>query len=165
MCGLNAPGVYPHAEGVPLSSVYNNRASSVISGSELGLRAGAGGAAIGYFGWADPDGNVLNARRSAEDVLGLVVFQGGDWRRVFWDEATETWRIREGMNMTMISAAPGIWVRFPNGAQWNQRVYTNPLDGIPVAGYADDLEVTPWVVGIAEGAGGLSLITTWNPKT
>jgi hypothetical protein len=161
----NALGVYPHAEGVPISGVYYNRASSVVSGSEVGLRAGAGGVAIGRFGWAEPDGTVSNARVSDAGVIGLVVIQSGDWRRVYWDGTTHTWRIREGLNLTMLSAAPGILVHIPNGAQWNQRVYTSPLDGIPVAGYAVDLEPTRWAVGKPHTPGGLSLLTTWNPLT
>ncbi len=153
------------AEGVPISGVYYNRATSVVSGSEVGLRAGAGGVAIGRFGWAEPDGTVSNARLSAAGVIGLVVIQQGDWRRVYWDTATRSWRIRQGLNLTMLSAAPGILVHIPNGAQWNQRVYTSPLDGIPVAGYAVGLEPTRWAVGKPCTAGGLSLLTTWNPLT
>jgi hypothetical protein len=165
MYGNNALGVYPHAEGVPVSGVFYNRAASVVSGAELGLRAGAGGVTIGRFGWAEPDGTVYNARMSAEAVQGLVVIQSGDWRRVYWDTATSSWRIREGLNLTMLSGAPGMWVHIPGGAQWNQRVYTSALDGIPVAGYAVDLEPTRWVVGVPRSAGGLSLLTTWNPLT
>lgn len=165
MYGNSALGMYPHAEGVVISGVYYNRASSLVPGVEAGFRAGAGGVAIGRFGWAEPDGTVYNARMSAEGLLGLVVIQSGDWRRVFWDEATLTWRIRQGLNLTMMSAAPGMYVRIPGGAQWNQRIYTSPLDGIPVAGYAVDLEPTPWAVGQPHTAGGLSLITTWNPLT
>lgn len=161
----NAFGMYSHAEGVPISGVYYYRATSVVSSTELGLRAGAGGAAIGRFGWAEPDGSVINARVSAAGILGLVVIQTGDWRHVYWDSVTHSWRIREGLNLTMLSGAPGMWVNFPGGASWNQRVYTNPLDGIPVAGYAVGLEPTPWVVGKPCGPGGLSLVTTWNPIT
>lgn len=165
MFGNNALGVYPHAEGVPVSGVHYYRSASVVPGGEMGMRAGSGGVAIGRFGWAEPDGTVTNARLSASGVIGLVVIQGGDWRRVFWDQVTLAWRIREGLNLTMLSATPGMWVRFPGGASWNQRVYTNPLDGIPVAGYAVGLEPTSWVVGVPHGPGGLSLVTTWNPLT
>jgi hypothetical protein len=163
MYGSNAFGVPLHAEGVPVSGVHYYRSSSVVSGSELGLRAGPGGVAIGRFGWAEPDGTVLNQRVSDQGVQGLVVIQVGDWRRVFWDDTTHTWRIREGLNLTMLSGAPGMWLSIPNGAQWNQRVYTNPLDGIPVAGYAVNLEPSNWVVGKPCGPRGLSLVTTWNP--
>jgi len=165
MYGNNALGVYQHAEGVPVSGVYYNRAASVISGDEMGLRAGAGGVAIGRFGWAEPDGTVSNSRASAQGIPGLVVIQDGDWRRVYWDEVTNTWRIRQGLNLTMLSAALGMWVKIPGGASWSARVYTDPLDGIPVAGYAVGLEATNWAVGVPCGRVGLSLITTWNPIT
>jgi hypothetical protein len=161
----NALGVRPYTEGVPLEGVYYKRASNVCAGPAGALMAGPGGAAIARFGWADLDGRVTNARAAATDVLGLVAFQSGDWRRVYWDEVKRAWIIREGMDLTMLDAAPGVWVRFPGGAAYGLRVYTSPLDGIPVAGQADGLEVTPWVVAQAIGPGGLSLITTWNPRT
>jgi len=135
---------------------------SVISGSEVGLRAGAGGVSIGRFGWASPDGSVLNARTRADDVLGMVVIQTGDWRRVFWDDVSHTWKIREGLNLTMLSGAPGMWIKLPGGGAWGQRVYADPVDGTPVAGYAVGLEPSRWCVGHPIGPGGLSLITTWN---
>ena len=165
MFAPNAYGWNPPAVGVPVSGVYYNRASSVIAGGEVGLRAGVGGVAIGRFGWAEPDGLVLNSRSSAQGLIGMVAIQYADWLRVFWDEATSTWRIREGFPVTMLRAAPGVWTQFPSGAPYNQPVYTDPLDGVPVAGYALGLENTGWRVGQPHGPSGLSLITTWNPST
>jgi len=162
MLGNYALGVLPRAEGVPVSGVHYNRASSVVSGGEAGLRAGPGGVSIGRFGWADPAGVVLNQRTSPADRIGLVVTQAGDWRRVFWDDDTHTWKIRQGMNLTMIAAAPGMWIYLRNGGMWRQRVYADPVDGSPFAGYAAGLELTNWSVGQPVGPGGLSLLTTWN---
>lgn len=162
MQGNIAPGVFPRAGGVPVSGVYYYRAGSVIAGGEAGLRAGPGGVAIGRFGWVSPAGVVLNARTSAQDIVGLVVIETGDWRKVFWDELTQTWRIRAGLGLTMLSHAPGMWVVLPGGGSWRERVYANPVDGTPVAGYADGLESTRWSVGKPNGPGGLSLLTTWN---
>jgi len=164
--GIDALGVYSRTEGVPIEGRYFFRATTLVAGPEGSLVAGVGGAGIARFGWADTDGRVTNARASATDLLGLVVYQGGDWRRIYWDDATRSWRIRQGMNMTMLTAAPGVWVRFPGGGgRPNLRVYTSPLDGVPVAGDTGGLEVTPWVVARPIGPGGLSLITTWNPST
>lgn len=165
MYGQGALGVVTPAEGVPVSWVHFYRSASVVSPAPAGMRAGAGGVSIGRFGWCDENGNVLNSRTAETDVLGLVVIQQGDWRRIFWDEVTLSWKIREGLNLTMMSGAPGFWVKFPGGSSWNARVYTSPLDGVPVAGQADGLEVTPWAVARPVGPGGLSLITTWNPGT
>lgn len=165
MYGQGALGVVTPAEGAVISGVYYARAASLICGGEAGPRAGPGAVSIGRFAWCDANGIVLNSRTAASDLLGLVAVQGGDWRRIYWDSVTQTWKIREGFNLTMMTAAPGMWVRFPGGASWNARVYTSPLDGVPVAGQADGLEVTPWAVAKPAGPGGLSLITTWNPGT
>lgn len=164
MSGPYAPGAPFAAGGVPISGVYYDRASSVVSGGEMGLRAGAGGVSIGRFGWARPDGTVFNARESAQDRLGLVVIQSGDWRRIFWDDASKTWKIREGMNLTMLSAAPGMLVRLAADGVWGQAVYTDPLDGSVIPGYADGLELTPWTL-VRPASYGLSLISTWNTPT
>lgn len=161
MYGHRALGVTPHTEGVVLSGVYYNRATSVVAGGN-GTVAGPGGASIGRFGWVGADGRVFNARQSAADVLGVVAVQYGDWRRIFYDEPSNTWKIREGVNLTLIAGALGMWVRFPAGAVWNARVYANPVDGTPFSGQTPGYEVTPWAVGRSFGPGGLSLITTWN---
>lgn len=150
---------------IPVSGVYYNRASSMVAGGEAPLRAGAGGVSIGRFGWAEPDGRVLNSRVSAQGMLGLVVIQYGDWRKIFWDEETSTWKVREGLPITMLTAAPGVWVSFAGGVSAGDRVYADPMDGLPVAGYAAGLEATRWVIGQPRGRGDLSLITTWNPYT
>jgi hypothetical protein len=163
--GCNAFGAYPRIEGVPVSGVYYYRASSLVAGGEAGTVAGVGGVSIGRFAWVEPDGRVLNSRVSAAGRFGLVVMQDGDWRRVFWDETTQTWKVRQGFNLTLLSAAPGMWVRLPGGGQWGARVYANPVDGTPVAAYAVGLEATAWSVVRPTAPGGLSLITTWNPVT
>jgi len=162
MLGPNALGVLPRAEGVVLSGVYYNRASSLIAGGEASLIAGAGGVSIGRFGWADAGGSVLNARSSSSDRIGLVLNQGGDWRRVFWDETTRTWKIREGMNLTLMTGAMGAYVRLDGGGDYNAQIYADPVDGRVVAAYADGLEPTRWRLVRPRGPNGLSLITTWN---
>lgn len=163
MYGSNALGMPRCAEGVPVSGVYYDRASSVIAGGEAGLRAGDGGVGIGRFGWASPAGLVLNSRTSTEDIQGVVVIQQGDWRWVFWDDTSQTWRIRQGYPVTLLSASPGMWVKIEGGGcAWNVRVYADPVDGRPIAGYAAGLEPSPWAVGMPYGPGSLTLITTWN---
>lgn len=165
MYGINALGALLAPEGVPFEGRYYFRATTVVPNIAAGFAAGVGGASIARFGWADADGRVTNARAFETDPLGLVVFQTGDWRRIYWDSDTRSWRIREGMNLTMLARAPGVWVRIPGGAVRGATVYTSPLDGVPVSGYADGLVETPWVVARPIGPGGLSFITTWNPKT
>lgn len=164
MYGQSALGVSPHAEGVPISGVHYYRASSTVPAAEAGLRAGDGGVSIGRAGFANVEGVVLNERTSEADTLGIVVYQGGDWRRVYWDSVTLSWKIRKGLNLTMLSASPGVWVFLEGGAvgAWGQRVHASPIDGRLYAGYADGLEPTRWAVGKPIGVGGLSLITTWN---
>lgn len=162
MYGCGAPGALTRAGSVPIEGRYYNRAVSLVPGSELGLRAGAGGAAIGRFGWADPNGVVSNARSSDQDQIGLIVNMCADWRGVYWDEPTGTWRIREGFNLTMIVGAPGFPTVLPNGGDWGQRIYADPIDGTPYAGFVAGLESTRWSVGSRQQIGGLFLLTTWN---
>jgi hypothetical protein len=162
MFGQSAPGVSSRAGGVVFSGVYYNRASSVVPATEDGLRAGAGGVSIGRFGWADSGGSVLNSRVSVSDKQGVVVTQAGDWRRVFWDEVTRTWKIREGMNLTMIESAMGMLVELDGCGSWRDPIYTDPASGRVVAGNPGGLEATPWRLVSPSGPGGLSLITTWN---
>lgn len=162
MFGQGAPGVCSRAGGVVFSGVYYNRASTMVPASEEGLRAGAGGVSLGRFGWADASGNVLNSRTNASDQQGVIVTQGGDWRRVFWDDTTRTWKLREGMNLTMIISAMGMLVELDGGGSWGDPIFTDPVDGRVVAGNPGGLEATPWRLVTPQGPGGLSLITTWN---
>lgn len=162
MYGNSALGVYPRAEGVPISGVHFARASSLLAGGEASIRSGAGGVSIGRFAWAGAGGVALNSRVSADQVCGIVVIDSGDWRRVFWDAITYTWKIREGLPVTLLSGAQGVWARLYGGGSWAERIYADPVDGKPVAGYADGLEATQWSVGLPVGPGGLSLLTTWN---
>lgn len=164
MYGNNALGASLRPEGVPFEGRYYFRATTLVAPVPGGFAAGVGGASIARFGWGDADGRVTNARASPTDVLGLVVYQAGDWRRIYWDDASRSWKIREGMNLTLLGAAPGVWVRLGNLATPGARVYTSPLDGIPIAGDTGGLEITPWVVARPIGPGGLSFITTWNPR-
>lgn len=162
MYGSNALAVSPRGEGVPISGVYYDRASSLIAGGEASMRAGVGGVAIGRAGWCAPNGVVLNARTTSEDLIGMVVIEMGDWRRVFWDSAARAWRIREGLNMTMLTGAQGLWVKLDSGGTYRARIYADPIDGRLVASYAVGLEATRWSVARPVGPGGLTLITTWN---
>lgn len=157
-----APGVNLSAGGVPVSGVHYFRAASLVPAVEAGFQAGAGGVAIGRFGWAGADGVVLNARLSAAQAQGVVATQGGDWRAVFWDEATSAWRIRQGMGLTMLAGAFGVWVHIPGGAVYGARIYANPVDGAMVAAYSVGLETTRWSVARVGGPYGLYFITTWN---
>lgn len=161
----DALGGLPAAEGVVYSGYYYNRASSLVVGGEAGTVAGAGGVSIGRFAWAAPDGRCINERTSPADRLGFVATRAGDWRRVYWDDASQSWKIREGTNITLIAAAPAAWAILPGGGNWNAPIYANPLDGLPVAAYAEGLEATPWRVARPTAPGGLALITTWNPST
>lgn len=153
----------PAVEGAFVFGQYNIVAT-VNAGPAGSLRAGAGGASVGRFGWANELGIVLNARTTAADLLGVVLPQYGpgvDWRRVFYDEVTQTYRIREGMNMAMLSRG-NVWVRFPAGAVPAQPVYANPLDGTAISGYSLVGELTPWSVVSAAGPGELAIISTWS---
>jgi hypothetical protein len=84
---------------------------------------------------------------------------GVDWRQVFYDDVTLTFRIRYGLGLTML-ARGNVWVRFPTGAVPGQQVYANPLDGTAISGYSVAGELTPWSVVTPAGPGDLAIIST-----
>lgn len=166
MSEFSALAASPAVEGAFYFGAYNV-ASTVVGGRAGSFVAGAGGVGVGRFAWGRADGRVFNARNSPEDLLGLVVPRigpGVDWRVVYYDDATRTWRIREGLVLSML-ASGNVWVRFPLGAIPGQPVYANVLDGSALSGYSDDGELTPWSVISPAAAGGLAIITTWSRPT
>jgi hypothetical protein len=130
-------------------------------------QAGAGGVVIGRFAWIRPDGIALNERASADDVLGFVLPDYAqpfvDWRRVFYDDVLQAWRIRQGLAVTL-AAAGDYWARFPSGARIGDQVYSNLLDGSAISGNSVDGESSPWFVASAARAGQLAVISTWSKK-
>jgi hypothetical protein len=163
MQGPSALAASPAVEGAFVFGAYNI-AATVNAGPAGSLRAGVGGAIIGRFGWAGPDGVVLNARTLAEDIAGIVMPQYGpgvDWRQVFYDEALQVFRIRQGLGLTMLSRG-NVWVRFAGGAVVGQQVYANLLDGSAISGYSAAGELTPWSVASPAQPGGLAIVTTWS---
>jgi hypothetical protein len=150
-------------EGAFASAAYTSF-STLTAGPAGAIVAGLHGVAIGRFAWAQPDGIALNTRTTAEDLLGFVLPElgpGVDWRRVFFDDASKTWRIRQGMNISLLKNGT-VWGRFRYGARPGSPVYANLLDGSLISGYSDAGELTPWVVSSAAGPGGLAIITTWS---
>lgn len=161
MLGPSALAACPAVEGAFVFGQYNVMAT-VNAGPAGSLRAGIGGTSIGRFGWAGVDGVVMNVRLAAADLIGVVLPQFGpgvDWRRVFYDDASFTYKIREGMNMAML-ARGNVWVRFPGGATPSQPVYANPLDGTAISGYSLAGELTPWSVASPAAPGELAIIST-----
>lgn len=163
MYATSALTASPAVEGAIVLGAYNIMAT-VTNGRPGGLVGGLNGTALGRFGWADANGVVLNQRTSPQDVLGFTLLQTGpqvDWRRVFYDDASQTWRVRRGLPVTMISRG-NVWARFPNGAYAGQPVFANVLDGSALSGYSPDGELTPWSVLTDCPPGHIAVITTWS---
>lgn len=140
--------------------------ATTVAGPSGSARAGAGGIAIGRFVWIRPDGVALNQRTSPDDVLGYVLPEFGpgvDWRRVFYDEVSRTWRIRQGMNVSLL-ASGNVWARFAGGAYVGDQVYANVLDGSAISGQSVTGELTPWFVATAATPGQIAAISTWSKK-
>lgn len=165
MQGPSALGCSPAVEGAFVLGEYNV-ASTVVAGLAP-LRAGFGGVAVGRFAWANPAGVVFNQRNSGHDVLGLVLPRIGpdvDWRSVYYDEPTKTWRIREGLPVTLL-ATGNVQVRLADGGYANQPIYANTLDGSANAGYIPAGELTRWSMVNNCPPGQLGIISTWsNPS-
>lgn len=153
----------PAVEGAVVCGTYNIM-RTVAGGPPGSPRAGVGGAAIGRFGWMSTEGSVRSERTSPFDTQGLVLpfeIPFADWRAVYFDTVSNTWRIREGLALSMLLQG-NVWVRFPYGAYVGQRVYANVLDGAPISGDTPDGELTPWSVVTNARAGELAIISTWS---
>lgn len=159
MCNLNALPAYSAAEGVLVLGPNIITVSSVAPPSQ-GLTAGPNGTAVGRFGWYGDDGIVRNLRQNASDRRGVVVLDvppTSDWRRIFFDEVTNTWRIREGLPLTLLQLGI-VGVKFPLSAVQSEPVYANVLDGSAISGYSADGELTPWAVINSTGLNGTAYI-------
>jgi hypothetical protein len=166
MQGPSALAASQAVEGAFVFGAYNI-AATLNTGPAAAARAGLHGVAMGRFAWVEVDGVALNARLSPEGMQGLVMFEFGpgvDWRRVFFDDVSQTWRIREGLSVSLL-ARGSVWARFPFGAIPAQPVYANILDGSAISGYSASGELTPWSVVTEAAAGELAIITTWNKRT
>ena len=130
-----------------------------------GLQVGAGGLALGRFGFADADGIVTNARVSAADRIGIAIppFTQpvlNTWQRNYWDAITQTLRARTGTEAVLLTRGSGVWVRFAGGAWPGQKVYASVLDGQAFSGYAVNAELTLWSVLTKADPGELAVIST-----
>lgn len=153
----------PAVEGAFVFGAYNIM-TTVCGGPAASLRAGLHGVAMGRFAWMAPTGICLNVRLSVADLLGLVLPQYGpgiDWRRVFYDDVTQTFRIREGLPVTLL-AKGNVWARFKYGATIGDPVYASLIDGSAISGYSADDELTPWSVVSTARPGELAIISTWS---
>lgn len=162
MYGQGALGCSPAVEGAFVLGDYNV-SSSVVQPKAAGMRAGFGGVALGRFAWANPNGVAFNQRNSSHDLLGIVVPYIGipvDWRYVYYDDATQTNRLREGLPLTML-ATGNVWARFEEGAISGEPVYAN-VDGSAHSGYIAGGELTAWSVMSNCPAGQLAIISTWR---
>lgn len=160
MCNPAALAASPAVEGAFFVGL-NIITATVVPQIAGGNRAASGGTAIGRFAWLGGDGIARNTRVSVGDVRGLVVSDFpplSDGRRVYYDDATATWRVREGLPVTVLSCG-AVWVRFATRPVFGQIVYANTLDGSAQASYAVGTEATPWRVDVPGAAGDLSLIS------
>jgi len=138
---------------------------TTMDGGPLALRGGPGGTAAFRFGWAGLDGLVRNTRSAATDRIGFVVLPFtsaalNTWQRNFWDETTHTYRVREGTEAVMLTRG-AVWARFAGGSWPGQKVYASLVDGAPISGYADDAELTAWLVQTEAAPGELAIINTF----
>lgn len=162
---MNTPLSVSPVEGGIAYSGFTTFATTV-AGPNGSARAGEGGISVGRFGWIRPDGIALNERTSPEDILGFVlpeVGPGVDWRRVFYDDVSRTWRIRRGLNISLLSAG-NVWARFSGGAYVGNQVFANLLDGSAISGQSVTGESTPWFVASPAAPGQLAIISTWSKK-
>lgn len=157
----SALAAQPAVEGAFVFGEYNV-AATVCGGPAGSPRAGEHGVAVGRFAWMDAAGITLNVRGSAQDLRGIALPQVGpgvDWRVMFYDDVTNTFRIRQGLPLSLLSKG-NVWVRFPGGAVVGSPVYANVLDGSAISGYSVAGELTPWSVITPASPGQLAIIST-----
>jgi len=137
-----------------------NPNASVLAGPGAFV-AGAAGANVGLFGWADANGLVTNAGSGAptgfihRDMQALIV----TWL------AEASMNIPVGQPVTLMSAGD-FWAKTLTVATVGQKVFASNTDGTvktgaagaTIAGYTE----TKWFVGSAAAANELVKITTWN---
>ena len=157
-----------NVSGIEGALVYSGLTipATCIAGPNGAIQAGPQGTAIGRFAWVRPDGVALNQRTSPDDAIGIVLPEFGpgvDWRRVFYDDVSKTCRIRQGLNISILTAG-NVLMRFPGGARPGNQVYANLLDGSAISGPSVSGEVTRWFVASAAPPGQLAIITTWSKK-
>jgi len=137
-----------------------NPNASVLAGPGTFV-AGAGGANVGVFGWADANGLVTNA--------GSVVPTGFIHRDfnaliVTW-LAEASMNIPEGQPVTLMSAGD-FWAKTLTTATIGQKVFAVLADGTIKTGAAGATITgaieTKWFVGSAAAVNELVKITTWN---
>jgi hypothetical protein len=123
--------------------------------------AGASGANVGNFGWADANGLVTNAGSGAptgfiaRDTQALIV----TWL------AQSSMTVQPGYAVTLMSAGD-FWAQTLTTATVGQKVFASNTTGAietgaagaTIAGYTE----TKWFVGSAAAANDLIKITTWN---
>jgi hypothetical protein len=132
--------------------------------------APVGGTIQGRFGWGNTSTHtVANTRVTASDQLGIVLplrvqagamVIGGGWTWQFYDPAVRAFRIRQGLNVTLM-AEGNFWLRFAGGAYAGEPVYASLVDGSAISGETSDAEPTPWTVCSNAGPGELAMVSTY----
>lgn len=124
--------------------------------------AAPGGLIQGRFGWGDPSTGLASNVPTAGATLGVVLPYAGwraDWGRVYFDPTVNAYRIREGLNVTLMTGGP-FWLRFAAGAVAGQPVYASNVDGAALSGYTAEATLTPWKVSTPTAPGGLAIVST-----
>lgn len=129
-----------------------------------------GGTIQGRFGWGDPaTGLVANTRVTSADQIGIVLplqisngslVQGYGWSWQFWDPLVCAWRIRQGINLTLMAEGE-FWLRFAGGAYTGESVYASLVDGSAISGQTDDAELTRFKVCSNAGPGCLAMVSPY----
>lgn len=133
-----------------------NPRSVLLAGGGSFRAADPDGVYMAHFAWANVEtGYAASQPQTANDLLGFVQpYPGMLWRAVRAGRI-----IRPGYGVTMF-ATGDFYARFPGGAEIGSRVYASTLDGTPIAGEADDAEVTPWSVAAGCAPGELAIISS-----
>jgi hypothetical protein len=136
-----------------------NPRASVLAG-EGAFVAGAAGATVGRFGWADASGLVTNVGSGAP--TGFIHREMNALITVYLGVSSMV--IPAGLIVTLMSAGD-FWAKSLTVATVGQKVFASNTDGTvktgaagaTVAGYTE----TKWTVGSAGAANDLIKISTW----
>jgi len=116
----------------------------------------------GRFGWASAaTGQVNNTRLAASDQIGIVIprrLTGWSWQ--FFDPAVNAWRVRPGLNLTMVRLG-NFWLRFAGGAYPGDVVYASLVDGSAISGESSNAEATVFKVVSTGEPGCLAKVSSY----
>lgn len=143
--GAGTPFDYPEAIG------YGREPFASYPAGVGQCVAGPNGAAIGCFGWVDPDSRIVSNNYLVGALMGFVMplaNQYNLWERAFVRNCFPFSQMIVRPGVACVVASVGTFrAKFANGGQAGTRVFADPATGLPASGdTTGSLIATPWTL-------------------